>query len=333
MANQPAALAGIYEFVHGHLAADREAVLAFWAHFGFAPIEEGSCDADAAAALYGHRSAVTSVRLAHPGCETYGTGHVRLQFWETLRNDGLGDAKGLDVGSRWMGIYTRAGQRVMEAMHGEADAKNWSLTGLVRAAFAWPEPPITLASPFLGLREFLAFAPEFRLAFVERVGFERPGFGTFAEDLPFRNTEGSHANIVQPMGAFSSDFYKEVFGLVTMAGGEAHDSGGEAPTIEALKLAPGQMFHIERLVHPDCPAGMLQVYSPHSDAADVRDRARPGSLGIGCYTYQVRDLAAFREAITAAGASDVTPRCTDEFGTDAISFLAPDGIFWTVTQG
>jgi uncharacterized glyoxalase superfamily protein PhnB len=309
-------------------------MLEFWAYFGFEPVAEGELHAAQAKALYGHASDLKSVKLAHPGCDTCDTGYVRLQFWSELANEGLGSAKAIDVGGRWMGIYVRDGMRVSEAIHGEKIKGNhdWSLTALVRAAFAWPEPEISLAAPFMGLREFVALGDEFRLAFVERVGFERPGFGTFAENLPFQNTEGTHANIVQPVGGFSTDFYKEVFGLVTMANGEAHDSGEEAPTIEALKLDDGQTFCIERLVHPDSPGGMLQVYSPYSGEKDLRDISRIGARGLGCYSYRVRDIAEFREAAAGAGAQNITEVCDNEFGEKSICFDAPDGVYWTVSE-
>ena len=333
MSEKPHTVSGVHEFLFGAPASEREDVLHFWSVLGFEPVAEGRIEAAEAKSLYGHASGLTSFRLAHPGCKTYDTGHVRLQLWDDLPSEGLGDAAALDTGSRWMGIYTRAALRTMEAFHGEKEKRgaDWSLTGLVRAAFAWPEPEITLDAPFLGLREFIALAPDFRVAFCERVGFDRPGFGTFVAELPFHNTEGTHANIVQPMNSFSTAFYKRVFGLQTMANGEAHDSGEEAPTIEALKLKPGQTFHIERLVHPESPAGMLQVYSCYSGSEDRRADARPGARGIGCYAYRVRDIVAFRALIAEEGATGIGQVADNEFGELQLAFDAPDGIAWLVT--
>lgn len=334
MNDEPMAVSGVHEFIHGHEASDRERVLHFWSILGFEPVEEGYLGAGEAGALYGHGSALTSIKLAHPGCATYDTGYVRLQFWERLSGEGLAGSKAVEVGGRWMGIYTRDGLRVSEAFRGEAETKglNWSLTPLVAAPFVIPVPPTTLDQPFTGLREFVVLGDEFRFAFVQRVGFERPGFGTFADDLPFRNTEGTHANIIQPVGQFSTEFYKRVFRLITMANGEAKDSGSEPPTIAALKLDVGQTFRIERLVHPDCPAGMLQVYSPYSGERDLRSVSRAGARGLGYYSYRVFDIAAFRDLIMAEGAANVTEIADNEFGEPALCFHAPDGVFWTVSE-
>ena len=334
MSESPMAASGVHEFIHGHGAGDRESVLHFWSIFGFEPVEEGQLAAAEAEKLYGHPSVLASVRLAHPGCATYDTGYVRLQFWDRLGSEGLAGSKAVEVGGRWMGIYTRDGLRVSEAFRGESETAghDWSLTPLVPAPFVIPVPPTTLEQPFTGLREFVVLADDFRFAFVQRVGFDRPGFGTFAEDLPFRNTEGTHANIIQPVGAFSTEFYKRVFGLVTMANGEAKDSGSERPTIAALKLDEGQTFRIERLVHPDCPAGMLQVYSPYSGERDLRPVSRPGGRGLDCYSYRVLDIEVFRELIIAEGATNVSEIAANEFGEASLCFSAPDGVFWTVSE-
>lgn len=332
LAKDPFATAGVYEFLHGYPSERRDQTLKFWALLGFEPVAEQALDAAGAQALYGHASAVTSIRLAHAGCASFGTGHVRLQFWETPRNAGLDICKPLDVGSRWMGIYCRDILSVAEAFadtiatHG----KDWFLSPLVRASIVQPEPAYSLDALFVGLRELVVLGDDFRFAFVQRAGFDRPGFGTFNEALPFRNTEGTHANVIQPVGQFSTDFYKAVFGLVTMPYGDAKDSGSEASTIAALDLAPGQTFRIERLLRPGCPAGMLQVYAPYSDAADRRQDSRPGSVGLAGYSYAVRDIEDFRATVLAHGGSSVTPVLRNEFDEPSLCFDAPDGVAWTV---
>ncbi len=330
MSSESLPVSGIYEFVFGSSAARRDPVLEYWSHLGFHPIAEGSLGPSDSNALYGQESQLTSLRLEHAGCRSFETGYVRLQFWDQLLNDGLGQAKPLDVGSRWMGLYTKDILQLRDAF---ADTKhnrneNWWVSPLVRAALEWPEPAFALDRPFIGLRELVVLSDDFRHAFIQRGGFDRPGFGTFDDALPFKNTEGTHANIVQPAGGFSTEFYKRVFGLVTAPFGEAEDAGDKPSTIDVLDLAPGQMFRIERLTTPGCPTGMIQVYAPHGGAQDCRSLSRPGSRGLCFNTYRVRDIAALKDLVSTHGAMDVTDVRANEFGESSLCFTAPDGIAW-----
>ncbi|MGI9236860.1 MAG: hypothetical protein ACR2QZ_05655, partial [Woeseiaceae bacterium] len=248
---------GVFEFVFGAPQTERDEALKFWTVLGFTPEAEGSMNAGQARDVYGHASQLVSVRLRHTGCATFETGLVRLQFWETLANEGLGNSSPIQTGSRWMGMYTQDILQLRDAFTNATAMQNWGLwvSPLVNAPLQKPAPEQTYYERFVGLRETLVFGNRFRLAFIQRGGFDRPGFGTFDDALPFKNTEGSHANIVQPDNAFSSDFYKRAFDFETAPFGEPHDSGDEPPTIEALRLRPEETFHVERTRAIDCPSG------------------------------------------------------------------------------
>lgn len=325
---------GIFEFVFGRLEEEQDDALAYWAELGFNPAAEGSLTASDASALYGHESDVKSIRLEHSGCEAARGGYVRLQFWETLRNEGLGTSKPMDIGSLWMGLYTKDILSAHDAYGDQAanhDAPG-TISPIVRAALEWPEPEFGYYRRFVGLRELVLLAPDYRQAFIQRAGFDRPGFGTFDPDTPLLNTEGTHGNIVQPTGEFSSEFYKSVFKMETAPFGEADDAGDKPSTIAVFELSEGQMFRIERLKSPNSPSGLLQVYSPHYDSPDKRDLARPGSRGLCCYSYTSKNVSALASAAKKAGASQVSETLKDEFGNDSASFDAPDGIRWVITS-
>lgn len=324
---------GISEFVFGAAQGRQEDMLRFWAVLGFEPIAEGRLSAREALALYGHESALQALRLAHRGCASHGTGYVRLQFWDRLRNDGLGDTRPMAPGSRWMGLYCRDILQVRDAFTAPDSIEAWGLwvSPLVNAPLENPPPEVTFWKPFVGLRETLAFGRDFRLAFIQRGGFERPGFGTFDESLLFKNTEGSHASLVQPANAFDTDFYKAAFGFETAPFGEAHVSGGEPPTRVALRLEAGETFHVERLRAPDVPSGLLQVYSGHVAHEDRRDRSRAGSGNLCLYSVQTEALPALRNAVAEAGGSAISDILADEFGHPALTFDARDGLQWLAT--
>jgi hypothetical protein len=324
---------GVFEFVCGTTPDALEPVLRYWAVLGFAPVADGGLSASESGALYGHASALRSLRLAHPGGQAAGGGHVRLQVWDTLRNHGLGDCAPLAVGARWMGIYTRDVLALRDAyLDGIAnDAMPFRVSALVRAALTDPPARATFHERFVGLREMFVVSPDIRHAFLQRSGFDRPGFGTFASETPLPTTEGTHANIVQPPGGFGTAFYKEALGLETAPFGEAKDAGEKESTQEVLLLQPDQRFRVERLKTPGKPSGMLQVYAPHWDAEDVRDRSRPGSRGLCCYGYRVSDVDALAEKARSAGAALLGEVRRDEFSLPAVSLLAPDGNAWLFT--
>lgn len=325
---------GVYEFVFGADRAQAERLLAFWEVLGFTVIAEGGLDANRAEALYGHDAELSSWRLAHPGCATFGTGLVRLQCWSRLRNHGLGNSRPITPGSRWMGLYTHDILQLRDSFTAERSRRDWNLwiSPLVHAPLAKPAPEVDFDNPFVGLRETLVFGDDFRLAFIQRGGFDRPGFGTFDDSLPFKNTEGSHASLVQPANAFDTDFYKQAFGFETAPFGEAHESGDEAPTIAALDLRASETFMVERLRAPEIPSGLLQVYSSYKEGRDRRDLSHAGCRNLGLYSVRSDQLETLAGRVDGAGAGAVTPIQEDEFGHAAFSFYAPDGCQWLATD-
>lgn len=317
-------VSGLHEFVFSAQAAERDRLLAFWSQLGFVPEIEGSLTSSEADELYGHASTLHAVRLRHPGSGAHETGLVRLQLWGELAGEGLGACKPLIMGSRWMGMYTADILEIrdsLEAYNGAASGR-W-LSELVSAPLANPAPEVTWANPFVGLRETLYFDPDCRVAFIQRGGFDRPGFGTIDMCLPYKNSEGSHANVVQPSRAFDTAFYKAVFGLESAPYGEAHDSGDEPPTQRALRLEPGQLFRVERLRAPDCPTGLLQVYSPYFETPDCRAQSCPGQRGLSAYSYRAGNI----EASALPSVTDYRAG-VNEFGEAACTFTSPDGYSW-----
>lgn len=322
-------ISGLFEFMVGASRAGREAALRYWSELGFRPVSWGRLDADAAYARYGHRSALTSYRLAHPGCARSGCGYVRLMVWDEPRSDGLGMARPLDVGSRWMGLYTSNILLVHDAFADAIENEGWAfqLSPLVRAPLDPNAPPSGFFNRWVGLRELFVIGPETRHAFIQRNNFDRPGFGHFSEGTPLPVTEGTHGNIVQKR--HSTEFYREVFGLQSIGG--ATESGWQrASTAGVLMLEEGQTFTVERLGSPNRASGFLQVYAPHWEAPDYRSLSRVGSLGLSQYSYQVDHAGGLRDSVIAAGATEVTERLLNEFGEPSFSFVAPDGISWTV---
>lgn len=324
---------GIYEFIFGGEISRVQEYLDFWEILGFYPITEGSLSAADANTLYDHHAELKSIRLKHSGCDSFNTGYVRLQLWSDLRNEGLGNIRGINHGSRWMGMYTHDILQLHDSFSTETSYKRWNLrmSPLVNAALQHPPPKHEFEQPFVGLRELLVFGNDFRLAFIQRAGFDRPGFGTFNDNLSYKNSEGSHANVVQAEDSFSTEFYKAVFNYDTAPFGEAHDSGDEPPTIEALDLKPGELFRIERVKAHNCPSGLLQVYSPYFQCKDYTDLSRPGSRNLCAYSVNVADHDLLAKRVVQHG-GQILAQGIDEFKQRVSCFESPDGYFWIATS-
>lgn len=322
--------AGVFEFIFGAPLSERDELLEFWRVLGFQVETQGDLPAANAHSVYGHQSPLQSVRLRHAGCDSFSTGFVRLQFWNELRNDGLGKNSPIVTGSRWMGMYTHDILQLRDSFESQRARADWNLwiSPLVNAALSNPPPQHDFYEPFVGLRETLVFGNRFRLAFIQRAGFDRPGFGTFNDALAFKNTEGSHANIVQPDNQFSTEFYKNAFGFETAPFGDAHDSGGEEATIAALDLREDELFRVERTRAVDCPSGLLQVYSSYLPGDDLRDLSRPGSGNLCAYSVKIASLEDLRHLIDDTEHASRGEIFDDEFGDPALSFFAPDGYAW-----
>lgn len=229
-----------------------------------------------------------------------------------------------------MGMYTHDILQLRDSFESQRARADWNLwiSPLVNAALSNPPPQHDFYEPFVGLRETLVFGNRFRLAFIQRAGFDRPGFGTFNDALAFKNTEGSHANIVQPDNQFSTEFYKNAFGFETAPFGDAHDSGGEEATIAALDLREDELFRVERTRAVDCPSGLLQVYSSYLPGDDLRDLSRPGSGNLCAYSVRIASLEDLRHLIDDTEHASRGEIFDDEFGDPALSFFAPDGYAW-----
>jgi hypothetical protein len=329
-------ITGIYEFVYGCHVENRAAFINFWRMFGFDIVKEGSLSASDSSALYGHVSPVTSLLLRHPGCDHADGGYVRLQCWDELRNDGVAIASPLSVGSRWMGMYTNDILRINDAFQDSINKfgnRGWWMSNIARAALESPAPAFDFVNPFVGLRELMLLTEFTRMAFIQRVGFDRPGFGTIIGDLPYVNSEGTHANIVQPEGQFNSQFYKDVLGWETAPFGEEVDAGDEPASIAVLGLLPGQKFRMERLKSPYSPTGMLQIYSPYeSNGADIREKSCPGSRGLSLYTVKMTNLEEVRIRANQFGATNISEVMAGEFGESTLVFTAPDDFVWSVVE-
>ncbi len=319
---------GLYEHWYG--SADLDGAQRYWQQLGYDSVTRGSLDADSAARLYGVHAPLESLRLRHRGTDRQGL--VRVLKFATSCGAGLGFAHGLALGSRWSGFYTRDILAVQDAYRDEAALTGapWKVSDVARLFISAATPGYY--SPFVGIRESTVTGPEHRHAFLQRVGFDRPGFGTFAEGTPLPVCESTHGNIVIPDLA-AHGFYAAGLGLAVQTPEHRIDSSNTAVR-RSLALQDGESFSVIVYQSPGEPSGFLRLYAPHDPRPDQRAASRPGQLGNVGYTlrYPAGSLDARRAAVAAAGGANLTVVSVNEFGERSFSFDAPDGTFWNLLE-
>jgi hypothetical protein len=302
-------ISGIFENCAG--SKDVEAALKYWAEMGYREVKRGQLEAEQAGRLYGHRSALTSVRLQNG--KSSDRGLVRVMWWEQPRNAGLGHTLPTVAGSRWFASLVKDINVICDAFTDDKEnGGDWIYTEPVRAIEGTGNKGMGLYNRFVGVREMFALGAETRQAFFERYNYTRPGYGTIELKSPMEVSEGTHSSLVTSDHALTS-FYINVFGLVPLY--PSKRSGWQNPsTCQTLLLEEGQEFYLSAFSSPKTNVGLLQVYSPLYPTEDKREYAQPGSLGLCLFTYQVEELSAFHERVTASSATHVIAIAPNEFG-------------------
>lgn len=321
-------ISGVYENIEG--ALDLEASVRYWAVFGYHPVAEGTLAADAAFQLYGHRAALHSLRLQHLNSADHGL--IRLMGWERLRDDGVGVVPPLTIGGRWLITGTRNILAIWDAFHDLQEAGEELLLNFPeRTPVGRRDDRPTLFDRRAYVREMMALSRDHRHAWFCRFNYDRPGYGTFDDRTPFGTTEATHSTVIVPEDTPFA-FYPEALGLSLI--GEGHGAyGDDAGEDAVLGLQPGQAYRSRRFLADGISIGMVVLQSPLHEAPNLLDRSRVGSRGLGCFSFRVDDVDAYRRRVVAAGASEVSAVCRNEFGEASVRFLAPGGVEWVLVGG
>lgn len=321
-------ISGIYE--NCVATTDVAAALRYWGEFGYRPVAEGALGADAAGALYGHASGLRSVRLQNGDVSTHGL--LRLFVWDTLRDEGLGRVPPLTVGGRWF-IHNCADIWLIKDTFD--DLVHWGEPYTVstpsRAQMRFPDPANlqpSIVNRRVGVRELMVLGEEVRQAFFQRYGYVREGYGTINPSAPLKTSEATHSSFIIADDSHGR-FYVDVLGMQVT--NPLHESSGRNPgNAETLMIDPDQTFTLQGFMAPGTTCGMFQFYMPRWRTPDLSASSRPGSRGLTLSTFRVDDIAAYHARVQASAATAVTPIVANEFGERSFSFIAPDGVFWTI---
>ncbi|ARV62660.1 hypothetical protein BZZ01_32080 [Nostocales cyanobacterium HT-58-2] len=319
-------ISGIFENCIGsnHL----EASLKYWTELGYRELKRGQLSGEEAEKLYGHTSALTSLRLQNGNSSDHGL--VRIMYWSEPRNEGLGHALPIVEGSRWFASLVKDIYTIADAFDDDkANGGNWLYTEPVRAIEGTGHEGTGLYNRFVGVREMFVIGSETRQAFFQRYNYTRVGYGTIEPSSPLGVSEGTHSSVVTSDHSLSS-FYTDVFGLVPQEWNGKISGASKPSTRQTLMLKEGQEFYLSVFSSPKTHVGVLQIYTPLYSTPDKREYSQPGSLGVSLFTYQVEDITTFHQRVTNSRATRVTPIVPNEFGELSFSLVAPDGIHWVI---
>jgi len=302
----------------------------YWELFGYRAVAEGSLDADAAERLYGHRSELRALRLQNGDQADHGL--IRIWQWAAPRNAGLQFLPPLTVGGRWFLCLCRDIWYIHDVYADARDAGElWKVSTPARGIIqGMGKRGTSIFDPPVGVREMMVLGEEVRHGFFQRYNYTRPGYGTINPDAPMGTSETTHTSFIIADDTCGS-FYTDTLGMEIAI--PLYESSGAVPgNTDVMMMQPEQRFTLQGFHTPGRDVGMFQFYKPLWEMEPAWDRARPGALGLCLATFLTDDAATWRERIAAAGAPAITSVCLNEFGEPSFSFIAPDGVFWSVVE-
>lgn len=338
------AAGGLHEVCYG--VPDLDAAADYWAAYGFRRGAAGRLEEPHAFALYGVRSAVSSLRLEHLEADH---GLVRLMQWARPLGPGIG-ASGLRAhGSRWVAQFVASALDV--ANHGALARRQGAPLLDLPPSFidlSSYNPQLfgdravrPFADTLVAVREYTLLQPLWRQALLERFHYDSPLLGRIDHGALLRASQivnGSFMVASDDDAVFS--FYESVLGLrqlppqtipweAAMASRAVFDlREGETHWCYTFEEPRSGLRNHERR------SGRLYLFRfPSSSRLDDRIAvSQPGHLGCTLFTWRAHDLAALRARCVTAGCRAVTDVVADEFGVAAFSAVTPDGMTWTFQQ-
>ncbi|NMG09228.1 VOC family protein [Brasilonema sp. UFV-L1] len=331
---------GIYEVCIGV----KEAIPAiqYWELFGYRIGQEGELSQAAACQLYGVNSSLRSIRLYHQYLDH---GLLRLMIWENPTNEGLGMGSMKVKGNRWATTLTDDVLNILNHVE-EAKAAGWKMRNTYphwEVIYDKENKSRPFIEPVIGVREMLLLQPLTRQVFFQRFGYTLPHYGNVNKNSVLKTSQFTHMGmVIQDDSKETLKFYDEVLGLLRVRDDVETTYESSLAGRDIFDLQRGEKFYVTAFDDPRSSAtnifaarsGRLYIVRfPGFIKLDSRfEAAQPGCLGVCLYTYRVRGLDTYCDRIKASPVQKYTNLIPNEFGEMSLSFVAPDGYFWTLLE-
>jgi catechol 2,3-dioxygenase-like lactoylglutathione lyase family enzyme len=331
---------GIYEVCIG--VSEPVSAIQYWEQFGYRIDRLGELSATAAQQLYGVNSALRSIRLAHQNADH---GLIRLMVWQNPTNEGLEIGSMKVKGNRWATTLTGDVLTILNHVEEAANAglsikytnPHWEII------YNKERKSRPFIDPAIGVREMLLLQPLYRQVLFQRFGYTMPHYGQIDENATFKTSQFTHMGmVIQDDSKETLKFYEEVLGLLRSRDDVETSYESSLAGREIFDLQPGEKFFVTAFDDPRSSttdfmavrSGRLYIirFPDSLELESQFEQAQPGCLGMCLYTYRVKGLEVYRDRVQASQAQNITDIVSNEFGEKSLSFLAPDGYFWTLLE-
>jgi catechol 2,3-dioxygenase-like lactoylglutathione lyase family enzyme len=338
---QSPAIEGIYEVCIG--VSEPIAAIRYWEQFGYRIDRIGELSVEVAMQLYGVNSGLRSIRLAHRNADH---GLIRLMVWQNPTHEGLGMGSMKVRGNRWATTLTADMLNILNQVEEAAKAglsikytpPHWEII------YNKERKSRPFIDPAIGVREMMVLQPLTRQVLFQRFGYTLPDYGQIDETSAFKTSQFTHMGLViQDDSKETLKFYEDVLGLLCVRDDVETSYESSLAGREIFDLEPGEKFFVTAFDDPRshktnlsaARSGRLYIIRfPDSLKLESQfGQAQPGCLGMCLYTYRVRGLEEYRDRLTVSQARNVTDPFSNEFDEQSLSFIAPDGYFWTLLEG
>ena len=331
-------LSGVHEVVFG--VSDLDVAVKYWNRFGYRVVDEGDLTVEEAMALYNVPSAAKVIRMTHLVSDH---NMVRLWEWEKETGPGAGIVPLLTPGARWVSSYLKNQVELyyQALAHERAGEPIHIVPPQVHSTGERADELHT--GDFNGYAEVVILTPDYRRVFAQRWGEERPNFGSTENwDSHYQSTQMTHVGFaIQAEDASVIDFYPDVLGLQPRAPENFNEPEDLQPSWIAIYGVPeGKGYGSTNFGNPTDTAtdpklrksGSLLIRRLLPDPSRPPVEARPGAHGLTLFTYAVTDIDNMRARVAASDATRVTEVMRNEFGEKSFSFIAPDGMDWSLVE-
>ncbi len=323
-------ISGLYEVVQA--VDDLPYAIAYWAEFGFVPVDSAMLSAEQAKALYGVASACKSYRLQNGEVDSHGL--LRLLKWEKALGPGIGYSQPETIGSRMAVMKTADIMRLYDVY-----------TFLREQKKPWlPTEPITddlfglnkgdrdfLKRPVL-VRENAVYGEFFNHVFFQRYGYEIPGYGTIHPDTPLKTSEFTHHDFIIPGSDMEALRYlSEVLGFKPEGAPQVNGDWQKGP--QRVFMMPDGYTHLyQGFVSPNNICGKLKFFVPLAPKPDRSAHQRMGELGITMHSLYAADISALHKSAGAWSGLTVSAIRPNEFGERSFTLLDSVGVLWQIIE-
>ena len=339
--NNNTTIGGIYEVCIG--VTDAISAIQYWQQFGYHIGEIGELTAAMANQLYRVNSALQTIRLYHQNADH---GLIRLMIWQNPTSAGLGVSSMKVKGNRWGTTLTANILGILN--HAEA-AKAVS-ENIIYTQPHWEviynkdKKSRPFVEPLVGVREMLLLQPLTRQVLFQRFGYNLLDYGHINHHAALQTSQFTHVGIVvQDDSKEILKFYEEVLGLLRVRDDVETTYESSLAGRELFELNPGEKFIVTAFDDPRSSqtdfmaarSGRLYIIRfPENITLESRFvDAKPGSLGMCLYTYQVQGIETYFQQVRESTATQITEIVSNEFAQRSFSFIAPDGYFWNIVEG